>query len=138
MPNRTILNKCGLFVTQVRKVSKKKEFGDEDVQTINMARLIAALSSNHSWRISRYLYDDDPLDPLAAFAELAAAMKVNWMNVDENDIMEIVTSSPEEYKLFNVFVCAHDKELMKLFKSFFPRLVSEFADGMEPIMQREV
>lgn len=137
MPNRTILNKCGLFVTQVRKISRKKELEDIDTPVVNKARLIAALSSNHSWRISRYLYNSDTLDPAATTAELFAAFKVSWKFIDENDIMEVVNSEIEEHKLCNVLMCAHDRTLMKTFRDLFPQLKNEFVNGMEPIMREE-
>ena len=138
MPNRTILNRCGLFVTQVRKISRKKDIENSDIQTVNKARLVAALSSNHSWRISRYLYNSDILDPAATAAELFAAFKVSWKYIDENDIMEVVNSDIEEHKLCNVLMCAHDRTMMKVFRDLFPELKNEFANGMEPIMREEV
>ena len=73
MPNRTILNKYGLFVSQVHKLLRKKELTRDDAEVMNKARLIAALSSNHSWRTFRYLHKGDAFDRDAIVNEWRAA-----------------------------------------------------------------
>ena len=86
MPNRTILNKYGRFVSQVHKLLRKRELTDEDSEIMNRARLIAALSSNHSWRIHRYLYKGDAFDRDAIVNELRSAFNGGWKEISENDV----------------------------------------------------
>ena len=75
MPNRTILNKYGLFISQIHKVLKKKETDRGDVRLICMAKLVATLSSNHSWRIFRYLHQGESFDKDAIRVEIGAACR---------------------------------------------------------------
>jgi hypothetical protein len=137
MPNRTILNKYGLFVSQIHKVLKKKWAGDEDLRVINMARLIAALSSNHSWRTYRYLHDNDSFDKDAIRVEMSAAYREGWRDINENDIKEVLTAPIDEHAFSMVLTCWPEKDERHEFKELFKELQKEFIDGIEPLETRE-
>ena len=138
MPNRTILNKYGLFVSQIHKVLKKKETGGEDNKVINMAKLIATLSSNHSWRIFRYLHNGDPFDKDAIRVEISAACREGWKEIKENDLKEVLTVPIEEHAFSMVLTCWPDKDDRREYKELFEELQEEFIDGIEPIENREL
>jgi hypothetical protein len=138
MPNRTILNKYGLFVSQIHKVLKKKETGGEDNKVINMAKLIATLSSNHSWRIFRYLHNGDPFDKDAIRVEISAACREGWKEINENDLKEVLTVPIEEHAFSMVLTCWPDKDDRREYKELFEELQKEFIDGIEPIENREL
>ena len=138
MPNRTILNKYGLFVSQIHKVLKKKEVGGEDSKTIKMAKLVATLSSNHSWRIFRYLHNGDPFDKDAIRVEICAACRDGWKEVNENDLKEVLTAPIEEHAFSMILTCWPDREERKEYQDLFEELEEEFIDGIEPIENREL
>ncbi len=138
MPNRTILNKYGLFVSQIHKVLKKKEADGGDLRVINMARLVATLSSNHSWRIFRYLHNGEPFDKDAIHVEIVAAYREGWKEINENDIKEVLTTPIEEHAFSMVLTCWPEKDERKTFKDLFEELQQEFIDGIEPLETREL
>ena len=137
MPNRTILNKYGLFVSQIHKILKKKESDGGDIRVINMARLVATLSSNHSWRTYRYLHNGDPLDKDAIRVEIVAANREGWREINENDIKEVLTNPIDEHAFSMVLTCWPDKEERHEFKELFEELQEEFIDGIEPLETQE-
>jgi hypothetical protein len=137
MPNRTILNKYGLFVSQVRKLLRKREITTDDAEVINRARLIAALSSNHSWRVYRYLHHGDPFDRDAIVSEIRCAFNEGWKEIGENDVKEVITSDIDRRKFSSILLYSLDKERIRVYGDLLPRLKAEFIDGMEPIENRE-
>lgn len=138
MPNRTILNKYGLFVSQIHKVLKKREQDRGDQKVIRMAKLIAALSSNHSWRVFRYLHNGDPFDKDAIRVEIVAACREGWKEINENDIKEVLTMPIEEHAFSMVLTCWSEKDERQEYKELFEELEEEFIDGIEPIENREL
>lgn len=138
MPNRTILNKYGLFVSQVHKVLKKKEPDSCDARVINMAKLVALLASNHSWRIFRYLHNGDPFDKDAVRVEVSAACREGWKEINENDLKEVLTNPVEAHAFWMILTCLPDKEDRKEYKDLFEEFEEEFIDGIEPIENREL
>ena len=138
MPNRTILNKYGLFVSQVRKLLKKREITRDDAEVINRARLVAALSSNHSWRIYRYIHKGDAFDRDAIVSEIRSAFNDGWKEIGENDVKEVITSDIDRSKFSSILLYSLDKERIKEYGELLPRLKAEFVDGMEPIENREL
>ena len=138
MPNRTILNKYGLFVSQVHKVLKKKESDRGDTRVINMAKLVALLASNHSWRIFRYLHNGEPFDKDAVRVEITAACRDGWKEINENDLKEVLTNPVEEHAFSMILTCMSDKEERQEYRDLFEELQEEFIDGIEPIENREL
>ncbi len=138
MPNRTILNKYGLFVSQIHKIIKKKGADGDDIRIINMARLVAALSSNHSWRIFRYLHSGDSFDKDAIRVEISAACREGWREVNENDIKEVLTTPIEEHAFSMVLMCWPERDERKEFAELFEELQEEFIDGIEPLETQEL
>lgn len=138
MPNRTILNKYGLFVSQIHKLLKRKDTGGDDLRIINMARLVATLSSNHSWRIFRYLHDGDPFDKDAIRVEIGAAYREGWKEINENDIKEVLTTPIEEHAFSMVLTCWPERDERREFSELFQELQEEFIDGIEPLETQEI
>jgi hypothetical protein len=138
MPNRTILNKYGLFVSQVHKVLKKKITDTGDTKTIAMAKLVALLASNHSWRTFRYLHNGEPFDKDAVRVEITAACRDGWKEINENDIKEVLTNPVEDHAFSMILTCMDDREERQEYRDLFEELQEEFIDGIEPIENREL
>jgi hypothetical protein len=133
MPNRTILNKYGLFVSQVHKVLKKRELDREDAVVINKARLVATLSSNHSWRAYRFLHCGDSFERELIREEIRAAFNEGWKEITENDVKEIATAHVEEHALCQLFTCFEGPDSRRNCKELLIRFQKELTDGIEPI-----
>ncbi|MDE1874034.1 MAG: hypothetical protein KGI04_02845 [Candidatus Micrarchaeota archaeon] len=103
-----------------------------------MARLVASLSSNHSWRIYRYLHDGDPLDKDAIRVEIGAAYREGWKEINENDIKEVLTNPIDEHMFSMILMCLPEKEERHEFKELFEELQQEFIDGIEPLETQEL
>jgi hypothetical protein len=137
MPNKTILNKYGLFVSQVHKVLKKKELEIGDTEVINKARLVAALSSNHAWRVSRFLHNGDAFDKAMIREEIRAAFNEGWKEINENDVKEVANSDMDEHALCMVFMCLDEKDGRNEYRELLTHFREEFIDGIEPIETKE-
>jgi hypothetical protein len=137
MPNRTILNKYGLFVSQVHKVLKKKELGREDAEVINKARLVATLSSNHSWRVYRFLHCGEWFSGDSIKDEIRAAFNEGWKEISENDVKEVATYLVNDHAVSKVLLCL-DCDQRREYKDLLTQLQKEFVDGIEPIETREM
>jgi len=137
MPNRTILNKYGLFVSQIHKVLKKKELERGDAEVINKARLVATLSSNHSWRVFRFLHEGGTFDKYAMRDEIQAAFLEGWKEINERDVQEVATVPIDEHAFSMVLMCIDEQEGRRAYKYLLPMLQKELIDGIEPIENRE-
>ncbi len=136
MPNRTVLNKYGLFVLNIHKITKKKEQSREDAKLIDKARLIALLSSR-SWRTHGALAGNG-FDKEAIKSEAQLAFSSGWIDITEDEIKEVVTANYDELALSNVFYeIFPEKEQRIEFINLFSELRAEFVDGMEPIKRTE-
>jgi hypothetical protein len=137
MPNRTILNKYGLFVSQVHKVLKKKEHSREDAEVINKARLVATLCSNHSWRVYRFLHCGEWLNSDSMRDEINAAYNEGWKEISENDVKEVATYLENDHAISKALLCI-DCSKRKEYKELLTQFQKEFVDGIEPIESREM
>ncbi|MDE1854959.1 MAG: hypothetical protein KGH57_01390 [Candidatus Micrarchaeota archaeon] len=102
-----------------------------------MAKLVATLSSNHSWRIFRYLHDRDVFDKDAIRVEIIAACREGWKEINENDIKEVITTPIDEHSFSLVLSCWPERDERREFKELFEELEEEFIDGIEPLETQE-
>ncbi|MGI0141582.1 MAG: hypothetical protein ACREBF_02955 [Candidatus Micrarchaeales archaeon] len=137
MPNRSTLNKYEILVTDVRRLAKKKVCESADAHIKKMAMLIASLSSNHSWKTSRYLHNNEPMDRMCMLDEAKRAFDEGWKSINESDIEEVVNSNISDHTfsmwLYNIV----NKEQRQEFHGLYKRIKLEFIDGLEPI-ERQV
>ncbi len=137
MPNRTVLNKYGLFVSQIHKVLKKKELDGSDAHIVEMAKLVAILSSR-SWRTFKYLHNGEDFNKDAIKAEVDTACKEGWKDINENDIKEVLTLPVGEHSFSMLLTCLPERPERDTLKELFSELESEFIDGIEPLENREL
>ncbi|MGA3020404.1 MAG: hypothetical protein ABSD68_00425 [Candidatus Micrarchaeales archaeon] len=116
---------------------KKKELETGDTEVINKARLVAALSSNHSWRVFRFLHNGDAFDRAMMREEIRVAFNEGWKEINENDVKEVANLDIEEHALCMVFMCLDEKDGRNEYKELVTHLQEEFVDGIEPIETRE-
>lgn len=133
IPIRTILNKYGVFVAEVHKVAKKRVLTERDSALVRRAKLIAALSSSHSWQTYRYLRYGGDLDRTKILEEASYAFNEGWRNVSETDVEEVVSTRVPEHALSMWVFCALPKDERPEFKELFGMIKEEFKDGLEPI-----
>ncbi len=133
MPSRTSLNRYGLFVSQVHKLTKDREMCKCDSEIRRKAALIAAMSSNHSWRTFEYLSEGRNLDRGAIAEETRLALDKGWMNVTERDVEEVMTLDVDEYAFSMWLFYAVSKDDRHKYKCLYDELKKEFSMGLEPI-----
>ncbi|MDE1850305.1 MAG: hypothetical protein KGH54_00735 [Candidatus Micrarchaeota archaeon] len=133
MPNRSTLNKYEMLVTDVRRLAKKKVHEITDMRVKKIAMLIASLSSNHSWKTSRYLHNNEVMDKMCMQEEARQAFTEGWKNINESDIEEVINSNISEHAfsmwLYNIV----SKEQRHDFQELYRKIKIEFVDGLEPI-----
>ncbi len=133
MPNRSTLNKYELLVTEIRRLAKKKELDIEEMLTKEKAMLVAALSSNHSWKTSKFLHDGGDFDKDSISNETAIAFNEGWKNVTENDIEEVVNSNINDHTFSMWLHYIVSKEERQKYHDMLNALKAELVDGLEPI-----
>lgn len=97
------------------------------------AALIAALSSNHSWKTYKYLHNYGEMDKEAMASEVDYAFREGWKSISETDVEEVVNSdlNPHFFSmwLFHAFCGDRREECSQI----FDKLKKEFAYGLEPL-----
>ena len=137
MPNRMIFNKYGYFVSVVKKVAKKKSCCEEDTEFRKKAMLIAALSSNHSWKTFRYIHGDGEFDKDAITNETSVAFNDKWKDINEGDVEEVVNSNINDH-LFSMWLFQIiPKEDRKEYKGLLGKIREEFVNGLEMVERIE-
>ncbi len=136
MPNRSVLNKYALFTSELQKVRKKKEFSKQDLELIDRARVFALLSSGHCWHVYRFLHGDG-LDKEAIVDEIKRAMEESWKDITEDEMREVVTEPIPEPAFSRLLIEAPlSPEQRKRLQCLLPKIKEEFADGLEPIEEK--
>lgn len=133
MPNRSTLNKYELLVTDIRKLARRKELDVREKLIREKAMLIAAISSNHSWKTYKYLQEGGILDRDSVINETVSAFSEGWKNVTENDIEEVVNSNINQHTFSMWLYYVVSKEERQKFKELLDVIKTEFIDGLEPI-----
>jgi hypothetical protein len=136
LPSRTSLNRYGLFVSQVHKLTKDREMCKCDSETRRKASLIAAMSSNHSWKTFEYLSEGRSLDKEAVSEETKFALDKGWMNITERDVEEVMTLNIDEYAFSMWLFYTVNKDDRQKYKVLYTELKKEFSMGLEPIENR--
>lgn len=107
-----------------------------DSETRRKAALIAAMSSNHSWKTFEYLSEGKNLDRNAIAEETRLALDKGWMNITERDVEEVMTLDINEYALSMWLFYAVNKDSRQKYKVLYSELKKEFQMGLEPIESR--
>jgi len=137
MPNRSVLNKYALFASELQKVRKKKEWSKEEAEIVNKARLFAMLSSGHCWHVYKFMHGSG-FDKEAIANEVKVALEESWKDVTEDEMKEVITQEIEEHAFSTVLIEAPiSPEERRMYQELLPKLKQEFADGMEPIENKE-
>ncbi len=132
MPNRAAVNKYELFLTEIRKVSKKRDLQEKDKEIKEKAMLIAALSSR-SWKTYRYIHDGAEFDKEAIMNEAQCAFSEGWKEISEREIEEVVNSDIREdlLSMWSFYVLGKDQR--QKFLDMLHNIKNEFVDGIEPL-----
>ena len=141
IPGRVIFNNCVLFVGEVRKITGKRNLSEKELETMKKATLIAALSSNHSWKTSKYLNNYCELDKDALSEEFAMSAKEGWKSINENDVEEVINGADRNgpfnpFALSMYFYHAMDDHTRKEYTEIFGKMQKELAYGLEPMEKR--
>lgn len=132
-----IFNKYGYFVSVVKKVAKKKNFCQEDAEFRKKAMLIAALSSNHSWKTFKYVHGEGDFDKDAMGGETAVAFNDKWKDISEGDVEEVVNSNINDH-LFSMWLFhIIPKEERKEYKELLGKIREDFINGLEMVERVE-
>lgn len=132
MPNRAATNKYELFLTEIRKVSKKKDLQEKDNEIMEKAMLIAALSSR-SWKTYRYMHDGVEFDKVAILNEAENAFNEGWKEISEREIEEVVNLDIREDLLSMWSFSVLGKDQRQKFINMLQAIKREFVDGLEPL-----
>ncbi len=137
IPGRVIFNNCVLFVGEVRKIAGKRVLSEKEIEVFKKAALVAALSSNHSWKTYKYLNNYSQLDKDALVEEFGYALSDGWRKITENDVEEVINSEFVPYNLSMWFYNAIDDRNREQYNSIFSKMKKQLAYGLEP-MEKQV
>lgn len=133
IPGRVIFNNCVLFVAEIRKLIGKKNLTDSELATVKKAAVIAALSSNHSWKTYKYMHNYADLDKQALSEEFQYALKEGWKRITENDVEEVINGDFNPYSLNMWFYHAMGDSSRDEYGKIYGKMQKELAYGLEPI-----
>ncbi len=129
-----------MFVNEVKKISNKDNMSLKDAEVAKRATLIAALSSNHSWKTCKYLNNYCELDKDALVAEFEYATSEGWKRINENDVEEVINcdSNPSfsKHALSMWFYYAISDREREEYSNTFKLMKKELAYGLEPVEKR--
>ncbi len=129
MPIKHNLTKYDLIKDRIHKVAFKPdaEMSAEDIETRNIAIIIASFASNHAWRTYKFLSDGSfNLNQQEVREEYRDAKNGRWKSITTSDISEVaqntkINSAFSNWLFFNVepqFHDAYKKAWMQLQKDF--------------------
>ena len=131
------MNNYVFFVAGIGKLANKKVLADSEISMKKKAVMIAALSSNHSWKTHKYLCGiSEGMDKGALAGEAAYAFKEGWKNINEADIEEVVNGSFSQHALSMWMYYVVDESFRDEYQNVYNNLKKEFAYGLEPIERR--
>jgi len=77
-------------------------------------------------------------DKEAIANEVKVALEESWKDVTEDEMKEVITQEIEEHAFSTVLIEAPiSPEERRMYQELLPKLKQEFADGMEPIENKE-
>ncbi len=150
MPIKYNLTNYDVLAGKIKKVALKgvvhanggsSQNGDgteEEKLLKNMAVLIAAFSSGHSWQTHKSIVNREALNKPAIKDEFAEATGGRWKDVSQGDIFELATkkvsdSSFHQWLFFNVDRGRHDD-----YKLAWQALNKELAESCDQIVENGV
>jgi hypothetical protein len=125
-----------MFVAEVRKIIGKRNLSEKEFETMKKAALIAALSSNHSWKTHKYLNSFCGMDKGALAEEFDYARKEGWKRITEGDVEEVINGNFNQYLLSMWFYYAMGEDGREEYSPLFTRMKKELAYGLEPMEKR--
>ena len=114
----------------------KRNLTEAEIETVKKAALIAALSSNHSWRTYKYLHNYAELDKHALVEEFNYAQKEGWKRITENDVEEVINGEVNPYTLSMWFYHTIGEEYREEYSSLFGSMKKQLAYGLEPMEKK--
>lgn len=121
------------FVTDVRKIASKNDLSQSEAEIKKKAAVIAALSSNHSWKTSKFVRCLSPeIDRESFSAEALNALNHGWKNISESDVDEVVNGPINRHQFSMWALYALEGRQRNDFLQIFDKLRNELEYNMEP------
>lgn len=131
IPSKAIINNCVSFIADVKRIATKTDLNQQEAEIKRKAAVIAALSSNHSWKTSKYLQGLSDVDRESFSEEANRAVKSGWRNINESDVDEVVNGNIKPH-LFSMWMFyALDEKQRNEFGQMFNKLRQEQEYNME-------
>ena len=137
IPGRAIYNNCVMFIADVKRVSAKKTLNKSDLEIMKKAAVVAAVSSNHSWKTYKFLHDYCDFDKESMIAESEVAFTKAWKNITEADVEEVVNGECNQHSLSKWMFYVLDEDKRKDFLTYFNKLKKDQEYGLEPIEREQ-
>ncbi len=122
-----------MFIAEVKRIAAKKKLSKEEMDIMKKAAVVAAISSNHSWKTYKYLHNYCDFDKDAMTAESEVAFNKSWKEITEADVEEVVNGDYNKHYLSNWMFYALDEKKRKDFSTYFEKLIKDQEHGLEPI-----
>ena len=122
-----------MFVAEVKRISSKKLLSKDEQEIMKKAAVVAALSSNHSWKTYKYLHNYGSFDKETLNGEATFAFDEGWKNINETDVEEVVNTEYNQHVMSMWIFSALDERKRKDFITFFEKLKKDQEYGLEPL-----
>ncbi|HUB92390.1 MAG TPA: hypothetical protein VL945_00345 [Candidatus Saccharimonadales bacterium] len=114
----------------------KRSLTEKEIETMQKAALIAALSSNHSWKTHKYLAELCELDKDGMSDEFNEALREGWKRINESDVEEVINGDFKRYLLHMWFYNAVDDDNRDRYRGIFNNMKKQLAYGLEPMEKK--
>jgi hypothetical protein len=107
----------------------------DDAMLKNMAVLIAAFSSGHSWQTHKSIVDREALNKPEIKSEFGDALSSRWKDVSQGDIFELATKKVSDTSFFQWLFFNVDRDKHEDYKLAWQNLSKELAENCDEITE---
>lgn len=111
----------------------KRNLTEKEIEVVKKAALIAALSSNHSWKTHKYLSELSEMDKEGVSNEFQEALKDGWKKITESDVDEVIHNSYKQHLVDMWFYYAVEDSHRNEYTNRFNGMKKELERSLEPI-----
>ncbi|MEM3841320.1 MAG: hypothetical protein QXN59_01330 [Candidatus Micrarchaeaceae archaeon] len=129
MPIKHNLTKYDIIKDRIHHVAMKpeSEMTKEDIETRNMAIIIASFASNHAWRTYKFLNDGaSNLNQQEVKSEYIEARSGRWKSITTSDISEVAQNSKINAAFSNWLFFNVEQQFHDAYKKAWSQLQREF------------
>ncbi len=151
MPIKSNITKYDVLVGEMHRLAQKcgsqhmhsgaeinasnVELSEEEQILKSMAVIIAAFSSNHSWKTYKCLQNNEQMDTAEVKDEYVQAESSRWKSISLVDVEELSNTQISDSNFYSWLFYNVEKDKQKVFREAWRILKKEFENSCDEIAQ---